>query len=57
MLNVMEYPVSAIGIRKVQNTILKSSYANFKGAANVLGVRHLFDLLTQNLRSPISPGE
>ncbi|MFW8618509.1 phage terminase large subunit [Enterococcus innesii] len=36
MLDVMEYPVSAIGIRKVQNTILKSSYANFKGAANVL---------------------
>ncbi|WP_423189435.1 PBSX family phage terminase large subunit [Alkalibacterium sp. f15] len=49
LLDVMEYPVSAIGIRKVQNTILKSSYANFKGAANVLGVRHLFRFVDSKL--------
>ena len=30
MLDIMEYPVSALGVRKVQNTILKSVYANFR---------------------------
>lgn len=55
MLDVMEYPVSAIGIRKVQNTILKSSYANFKGAANVLGVRHLFRFVDSKLEITYKP--
>lgn len=49
LLDIMEYPVSAIGIRKVQNTILKSVYANFKGAANALGVRHLFRFVDSKL--------
>lgn len=44
LLDVMEYPVSAIRIRKVQNTILKSVYANFKAEANIMGVWMIFAL-------------
>lgn len=49
LLDIMEYPVSAIGIRKVQNTILKSVYANFKAAANVMGVRNEFRFVDSRL--------
>ncbi len=45
----MEYPVSALGIRKVQNTILKSVYANFKAAANIMGVRDQFRFVDSKL--------
>ncbi|MCL1949745.1 MAG: PBSX family phage terminase large subunit [Turicibacter sp.] len=49
LMDIMEYPVSAVGIRKVQNTILKSIYANFKAAANVLGVRDEFRFVDSRL--------
>ncbi|MFJ3386315.1 PBSX family phage terminase large subunit [Lysinibacillus sp. NPDC086135] len=49
LLDIMEYPVSALGIRKVQNTILKSVYANFKAAANVMGVRDQFRFVDSKL--------
>lgn len=55
MLDIMEYPVSAIGVRKVQNTILKSVYANFKGAANAMGVRHLFRFVDSKLEITYKP--
>lgn len=55
ILDIMEFPVSAIGIRKVQNTILKSAYANFKGAANVMGVRHLFRFVDSKLEITYRP--
>lgn len=55
LMDIMEYPVSAVGIRKVQNTILKSVYANFKGAANVLGVRHLFRFVDSHLEITYRP--
>ncbi len=55
MLDIMEYPVSALGVRKVQNTILKSVYANFKGAANVMGVRHLFRFVDSKLEITYRP--
>ncbi len=55
LLDVIEYPVSAIGIRRVQNTILKSIYANFKGAANALGVRHLFKFVDSKLEITYIP--
>lgn len=42
VVDVMEYPVSALVMRKVQNTILKSVYENIKAATIVLGVSHLF---------------
>lgn len=49
LLDIMEYPVSALGIRKVQNTILKSVYANFKAAANIMGVRDQFRFVDSKL--------
>jgi len=49
LLDIMEYPVSALGIRKVQNTILKSVYANFKAAANIMGVRDDFRFVDSKL--------
>lgn len=55
LVDIMEYPVSAVGIRKVQNTLLKSVYANFKGAANVLGVRHLFRFVDSRLEITYRP--
>lgn len=55
MLDMMEYPVSALGVRKVQNTILKSVYANFKGAANAMGVRHLFRFVDSKLEITYKP--
>lgn len=55
LLDVMEYPVSALGIRKVQNTILKSSYANFKAAANILGVRGYFRFVDSRLEITYQP--
>jgi phage terminase large subunit len=55
MLDIMEYPVSALGVRKVQNTILKSVYANFKGAANAMGVRHLFRFVDSKLEITYRP--
>lgn len=53
--DIMEYPVSALGIRKVQNTILKSIYANFKAAANILGVRSLFRFVDSRLEITYIP--
>lgn len=55
LIDIMEYPVSAVGIRKVQNTLLKSVYANFKSAANVLGVRHLFKFADTRLEITYKP--
>ena len=55
LMDIMEYPVSAVAIRKVQNTILKSVYANFKAAANILGVRHLFRFVDSRLEITYKP--
>lgn len=55
LTDVMEYPVSALGIRKVQNTILKSIYANFKAAANIMGVRDSFRFVDSRLEITYLP--
>ena len=55
LMDIMEYPISAVAIRKVQNTILKSVYANFKAAANILGVRHLFRFVDSRLEITYKP--
>lgn len=55
LMDVMEFPVSALGIRKVQNTILKSVYANFKAAANVMGVRKYFRFVDSRLEITYLP--
>ena len=49
LLDIMEYPVSAIGISRVQNTILESAYANFKAAANIMGVSDQFRFVDSKL--------
>lgn len=55
LLDIMEYPISAVAIRKVQNTVLKSVFANLKGAANALGVRHLFRFVDSKLEITYKP--
>lgn len=55
VMDIMEYPVSAIGIRKVQSTVLKSIYANFKAATNILGVRGLFKFVDSRLEITYLP--
>jgi len=55
LMDVMEYPVSALAVRKVQNTIVKSVYANFEAAALVLGVHHLFRFVPSRLEIIYKP--
>lgn len=55
LMDIMEFPVSALGIRKVQNTILKSVYANFKAAANAMGVRKYFRFVDSRLEITYLP--
>lgn len=55
LTDVMEYPVSALGVRKVQNTILKSVYANFKAAAIILGVKDQFRFVDSRLEITYKP--
>jgi phage terminase large subunit len=55
VLDVMEYPVSALAVRKVQNTIVKSVYANIEAATIVLGVHHLFKFVPSRLEIVYKP--
>jgi len=45
----MEYPVSALIMRKVQNTVQKSVFQQIKQATKVLGVEHLFRFIPSKL--------
>lgn len=54
-MDVIEYPVSALGMRKVQNTIAKSVFQSFKAAAKLLGVDHLFRFVPSNLEITYKP--
>lgn len=47
--DIMEYPVSALIVRKVQNTISKSVFAQVKEATIVMGVDHLFRFIPSRL--------
>ncbi|KIL45750.1 terminase [Jeotgalibacillus soli] len=51
----MEYPVSAICMRKVQNTIKKSVFEQIKAATIVMGVSHLFKFVPSNLEITYLP--
>lgn len=53
--DIMEYPVSALCLRKVQNTVLKSIYANMKAAIYMLGVEHLFKCVDSRLEITYTP--
>jgi phage terminase large subunit len=53
--DMIEYPVSALGMRKVQNTIVKSVFQNIEAAAILLGVRHLFKFVESRLEITYLP--
>ncbi|WP_052474761.1 PBSX family phage terminase large subunit [Jeotgalibacillus soli] len=53
--DIMEYPVSAICMRKVQNTIKKSVFEQIKAATIVMGVSHLFKFVPSNLEITYLP--
>lgn len=53
--DIIEYPVSALAMRKVQNTVSKSVFANFEAAAILLGVRHLFHFVPSRLEITYKP--
>jgi len=53
--DIMEYPVSAICFRKVQNTIRKSVFQQIKQAAMVLQVNHLFKFVPSQLEITYKP--
>lgn len=55
LLDIIEYPVSAIAIRKIQRNLAKSVIQNFKAAANILGVRHLFRFIDSKLEATYLP--
>lgn len=55
VMDLMEYPVSALGMRKVQNTIAKSMFQNVKAATIILGVRHLFEFTISRLEVTYLP--
>lgn len=55
LIDMIEYPVSALGMRKIQNTIVKSVFQNFKAAAKILGVEHLFRFVPSNLEITYLP--
>lgn len=53
--DVIEYPVSALVMRKVQNTIQKSVFQQIKLATKILGVEHLFRFVPSNLEITYRP--
>lgn len=53
--DMIEYPVSALVVRKVQNTIVKSAFAQMQAAAIVMGVAHLFRFVPSNLEATYLP--
>ncbi len=55
LMDIIEYPVSAIAIRKIQRNLSKSVIQNFKAAANILGVRHLFRFIDSKLEAVYLP--
>lgn len=55
LIDMIEYPVSALGMRKIQNTLVKSVFQNFKAAAKILKVDHLFRFVPSNLEITYLP--
>ncbi len=53
--DIMEYPVSGLVIRKVQNTVVKSVFQQIKAAANEMGVTHLFKFVPSRLEITYLP--
>lgn len=49
IMDMMEYPISFLVLRKVQNTIVQSVFAQIKEAMNIMGVSHLFKCIPSRL--------
>lgn len=47
--DIIEYPVSALVVRKVQNTVQKSVFQQVKAATSILGISHLFKFIPSRL--------
>ncbi|MEZ2659297.1 PBSX family phage terminase large subunit [Aneurinibacillus aneurinilyticus] len=53
--DIIEYPVSALVMRKVQNTVQKSVFQQIKAATMVMGVSHLFKFTPSKLEITYIP--
>src|SRR5690606_10081361 len=53
--DIMEYPVSGLVMRKVQNTVQKSVFQQIKQATITLGVSHLFKFVPSKLEITYKP--
>ncbi|TQK41955.1 PBSX family phage terminase large subunit [Brevibacillus sp. AG162] len=53
--DIIEYPVSALVMRKVQNTVQKSVFQQIKAAATILGVSHKFRFIPSKLEIVYKP--
>lgn len=53
--DIMEFAVSGLVFRKVQNTLIKSAYQNIKEAVTLLGVRHLWRFTDSRLVAEYTP--
>lgn len=53
--DIIEFPVSALVIRKVQNTVAKSVFAQIKAATIVMNVSHLFKFVPSKLEITYKP--
>lgn len=53
--DLMEFPISGLGVRKVQHTIKRSMMENLKEAAYIMGVDHLFHFAPAALEITYKP--
>ncbi|TBL15283.1 PBSX family phage terminase large subunit [Bacillus paranthracis] len=55
LMDIMEYPISWLVLRKVQNTIVRSVFEQLKEAMEILGIRHLFRCIPSRLVMEYKP--
>lgn len=53
--DIVEYPVSALVVRQVQDTLADSVFENFREATRILGVEHLFRFVPSKLEIEYLP--
>ncbi|PEW69964.1 PBSX family phage terminase large subunit [Bacillus cereus] len=49
LMDIMEYPISWLVLRKVQNTVVRSVFEQLKEAMEILGIAHLFRCIPSRL--------
>ncbi|MDA2019414.1 PBSX family phage terminase large subunit [Bacillus cereus] len=55
LMDIMEYPISWLVLRKVQNTIVRSVFEQIKEAMVLLGITHLFNIVPSRLVMEYKP--